>query len=439
MKIHKTSAHSRHINDKSLSRPNYIDAFAGCGGLSLGLERSGWQGLFAIEKDKFAFDTLSANFLESGCRFNYAWPSWLEQRAWAVEALLAEHRRDLLALRGKVDLLAGGPPCQGFSSAGRRRADDPRNLMVERYLELVEVLEPRLLLLENVRGFTQDFKAGAALSKPKRENFAAQLTRRLSATYHVQSTLLRASDFGVPQTRPRFILIGVRRGTGLPTDPLGDLTSARDIVLHRWGVQASTSAWDAISDLEVGRNELVTCIDSPGFEAIGYGGPLSVFQVAMRDDFDGVPSDTRLAKHTAQIRERFADIIDLCRDQGRSTRSLSPSMREQFGLRKLVTRVLDPEKPAPTVTSMPDDLIHYSEPRALTVRENARLQTFPDWFVFRGKYTTGGHLRRLEVPRFTQVANAVPPLLAEILGERLRTYCLAADTADVTMPVAIGY
>lgn len=435
MEISKTLMQPTYSDQKLLMRPNYIDVFAGCGGLSLGLERSGWQGLFAIEKDQFAFDTLSANFLETGCRFNYAWPSWLRKRAWTVEALLAEHKRDLLELRGKVDLLAGGPPCQGFSSAGRRRADDPRNLMVERYLELVEVLEPRLLLLENVRGFTQDFKAGAGPSKPKRENFAAQLTRRLSATYHVQSTLLRASDFGVPQTRPRFILIGVRQGIGLPTEPLGDLTGARDVVLHRWGIQAHTSAWDAISDLEVGRNELTACNDSPGFEAIGYCGPLSPFQVAMRDSFDGSPSDTRLAKHTAQIRERFADIIDACRDQGRSTRSLSPAMREHFGLRKLATRVLDPEKPAPTITSMPDDLIHYSEPRTLTVRENARLQTFPDWFVFRGKYTTGGHLRRLEVPRFTQVANAVPPLLAEILGERLRTYCLINDMTDAAKSI----
>ena len=75
---------------------------------------------------------------------------------------------------------------------------------------------------------------------------------------------------------------------------------------------------------------------------------------------------------------------------------------------------------------MPDDLIHYCEPRTLTVRENARLQTFPDWFEFRGKYTSGGHRRRVEVPRFTQVANAVPPLLAEILGECLRTHCLLA-------------
>jgi DNA (cytosine-5)-methyltransferase 1 len=94
-------------------------------------------------------------------------------------------------------------------------------------------------------------------------------------------------------------------------------------------------------------------------------------------------------------------------------------MRARFGLKKMALRVLDPDRPSPTITSMPDDLLHYSEPRTLTVRENARLQTFPDWYSFQGKYTTGGHLRKQEVPRFTQVANAVPPLVARAIGEAL--------------------
>ena len=94
--------------------------------------------------------------------------------------------------------------------------------------------------------------------------------------------------------------------------------------------------------------------------------------------------------------------------------------------------MLDPDRPSPTITSMPDDLIHYSEPRTLTVRENARLQSFPDWYAFQGKYTTGGHLRKKEVPRFTQVANAVPPLVARAIGEML-----AALMADAT-PASLG-
>jgi DNA (cytosine-5)-methyltransferase 1 len=117
--------------------------------------------------------------------------------------------------------------------------------------------------------------------------------------------------------------------------------------------------------------------------------------------------------------DRFERIIDECKQEGRLSVQLNREMRERYGIKKMATRVLDPSKPAPTITSMPDDLLHYAEPRTLTVRENARLQTFPDWFAFQGKYTTGGDRRAREVPRFTQVANAVPPLLAELWGEVL--------------------
>ena len=137
----------------------FIDAFAGCGGLSLGLMRAGWTGLFAIEKDNFAFESLRANFLEKKARHSYSWPKWLEQKAWSVEDLLKQHGSNLEKLRGRVTLLAGGPPCQGFSSAGRRRVADPRNKLVDKYLDLVRTLEPKIVLMENVLGITYDFKA----------------------------------------------------------------------------------------------------------------------------------------------------------------------------------------------------------------------------------------------------------------------------------------
>lgn len=418
------------LNDSGGYRPTYVDAFAGCGGLSLGLHRAGWRGLFAIEKDALAFSTLRANFLEEDCRYSYDWPSWLAVQPWTVEELVAGHREQLLALRGKVDLLAGGPPCQGFSSAGRRRADDPRNVLIDQYLELVKILQPKVILLENVRGFTQDFKARSGTQGVAKENAAAELGRQLSAHYTVETRILRACDFGVPQNRPRFILVGVRKDSGLQPAALADLRVSQALVLQQYGISASNSASDAISDLEISRNNLVPCPDSPGFESIDYGSPLTPYQRAMRDGHEGAPADTRLAKHTITIRERFADIIQLCKEEGRSTRQLSPEMRAKFGITKMATRVLDPSLAAPTVTSMPDDLLHYCEPRTLTVRENARLQSFPDWFVFRGKYTTGGHRRRVEVPRFTQVANAVPPLLAEILGHRIREHCFRASVLE---------
>jgi DNA (cytosine-5)-methyltransferase 1 len=151
----------------------------------------------------------------------------------------------------------------------------------------------------------------------------------------------------------------------------------------------------------------------------------------MRGDHKGVVSDTRLARHRDDIRERFADLIKICGEEGRLNVNLSPATRKAYKLKKAALRVMDPLRPAPTITSLPDDLLHYSEPRTLTVRENARLQSFPDWFEFHGKYTTGGLLRRKEVPRFTQVANAVPPLLAEQLGLALITLLRASKHFNV--------
>jgi len=406
--------------------PTYVDVFAGCGGLSLGLHRAGWRGLFAVEKDTFAFETLSANFLKQDSRFVFDWPNWLKKAPTTIEDLLRDHGDELRQLRGKIDMLVGGPPCQGFSSAGRRRVDDPRNSLVERYLELVEVLQPRILLLENVRGFTLDFKAKPEKGMREQENAAARLRRRLSSTYDVETQILRASDFGVPQNRPRFILVAVRKGSDALSGALDDLKATAAIVTQRHGIGLFNSAADAISDLELARNETLPCLDSKGFEAIGYDKPLTAFQRAMREGCNAPPGDTRLAKHTQRVRERFADIIEICSTECKGARQLNTEMRERLGIKKLTTRVLDPNLPAPTITSMPDDLLHYSEPRTLTVRENARLQSFPDWFKFQGKYTTGGHRRRTEVPRFTQVANAVPPLLAEILGTRIRQHCLSA-------------
>jgi DNA (cytosine-5)-methyltransferase 1 len=407
--------------------PRFIDVFAGCGGLSLGLLRSGWRGLFAIEKDACAFATLSKNLIGSDARYRFAWPDWLEAKAWTIESFMDEHRAELGKLRGTVDLLAGGPPCQGFSSAGRRRPADPRNQLVARYLEFVDLVEPRMVLIENVRGITLDFVARG--EEGERRNFAADIIESLTKHYHVFSNTLTCSDYGIPQSRPRFFIVALHktRAAGIPPalDPFARLDEARLAFLEKRGLAASVSSCQAISDLERGRTGVKPCPDSKGFDALKSPQPQSNFQTAMADGFNGPVSDTRLARHLPHIVERFESIIEECKRAGRLNVQLNREMREHYGIKKMATRVLDPDKPAPTITSMPDDLLHYAEPRTLTVRENARLQTFPDWYVFQGKYTTGGDRRAREVPRFTQVANAVPPLLAELWGEMLLDICKA--------------
>ena len=395
--------------EQRMAAPVFVDAFAGCGGLSLGLMRAGWKGLFAIEKDPCAFDTLSANL-------SYKWPRGIEQKPWDIHGLLSM-RRDVLAnLAGKVDLLAGGPPCQGFSHIGRRRPDDPRNQLFKAYLELVELLQPRLLLLENVRGFTCNFRVPG---EDPVENFAESLQRRLQVHYDVACKIVHAANFGIPQTRPRYFLVAALKNLGIKGEVesvFGNLEWQVSNFLAERQLPRWPTARDAISDLEIARNGTVPSRDSDGFEEISYKGPRTTYQRWMREKCKGAPTDTRLARHRPDIRERFRAIIDACREEGQLKATVPAGIREQHGMKKMVTRVLDPFESAPTITSLPDDLLHYSEPRTLTVRENARLQSFPDWFKFKGKYTTGGNRRRNEVPRFTQVANAVPPLLAEQLG-----------------------
>ena len=389
--------------------PVFVDAFAGCGGLSLGLMQAGWTGLFAIEKDPCAFETLSANLF-------YDWPTGIEQKSWDIHSLLSMRRDVLENLSGKVDLLAGGPPCQGFSHAGRRRPDDPRNQLFKTYLELVDILQPRLLILENVRGFTCDFKASG--EEPV-ENFAESLQQWLQVHYDVAYQIIHAENCGIPQTRPRYFLVAALKNLGVKKridTVFDDLEQQVGSFLGDRQLPRRPTARDAISDLEIDRNGTAPSRDSKGFEEISYNGPRTAYQKLMRGECKESPTDTRLARHRPDIRERFKAIISTCREEGRLKMTIPAEIREAHGMRKMVTRVLDPLDTAPTITSLPDDLLHYSEPRILTVRENARLQSFPDWFKFKGKYTTGGNRRRNEVPRFTQVANAVPPLLAEQLG-----------------------
>lgn len=411
---------------RSSAKPlTFIDAFAGCGGLSLGLMQAGWTGRFAIERDKFAFSTLKANLLAKDSPYIYAWPHWLPKEPIGIVELLSKYGEQLEALAGNVDVLVGGPPCQGFSSAGRRQHDDPRNQLFASYLNLVDIVKPKAVLIENVRGFTLDFNAGDEV-----KNFSQALKARLSDIYTVHEQLLDLSIFGVPQARTRYFILAFRAELNV-SNPFVHLISRLPTFLRSLGLTAPVSSGAAISDLEIQRNGTQPSTESKGFVETRYTGPLTHYQKLMNAGHQ-VPTDLRLARHAEGIAARFKEIIELSHAQGRLNTSIGAEMRARFGLKKLALRVLDPDRPSPTITSMPDDLLHYSEPRTLTVRENARLQTFPDWYSFQGKYTTGGHRRKQEVPRFTQVANAVPPLAARAIGEAL-TDLLTATPSERDM------
>jgi DNA (cytosine-5)-methyltransferase 1 len=273
----------------------------------------------------------------------------------------------------------------------------------------VKMVRPTAVLIENVRGFTVDFQGDS-----RTDNYSTKLVEALSEDYDVNDALLNLTQFGVPQNRVRYFVLAFRKGVKA-NEPFNALIKMLPGFLRSMGLRVPVTSWAAISDLEVTRCGSEPSVETRGFQQICYKGPLSKYQKLMSSEF-GAPGDLRLANHKAAVAGRFAEIIELCHAEGRLNTTISEEIRERFGLKKRALRVLDPERPSPTITSMPDDLLHYKEPRILTVRENARLQSFPDWFEFKGKYTTGGERRRYEVPRYTQVANAVPPLAAHALG-----------------------
>jgi DNA (cytosine-5)-methyltransferase 1 len=411
----------RNVNPRA-----FVDLFAGCGGLSLGLTQSGWRGVFAVERDRMAFDTFALNFLHGPRSVRFAWPMWLEQRAWPIDELLETHESEFRSIRGTIDLVAGGPPCQGFSFAGRREKDDPRNQLFTRYVQLVDDLRPRALVVENVPGMRVAHGAserrGLCLPGPKPRSYFQRLVDSLhDLNYVAEGCLLDASRFGVPQRRPRLIVIGLSREIAerLPGGVRAvfrHIEECRVAQLAELGLPNQVSACDAISDLETSGHRLRPCEDpdSPsGFSELVHERPRTRYQKLMHAGANSQAMNSmRLARHTKEVSNRFRDIINSCRQGVR----MSDHDRDRFGLLKHRVYPMSPSLPAPTITTLPDDVIHYSDPRILTVRESARLQSFPDWFEFRGKFTTGGNRRKKECPRYTQVGNAVPPLLARAIG-----------------------
>lgn len=412
---------------------SFIDLFSGCGGLSLGLMNSGWHGVFAIEQSPDAFKTLMHNLIEEGehnagnPRFN--WPRWLEKGPHEVAEFVRTRQRRLVAMSGEIQLVAGGPPCQGFSFAGKRTGKDPRNELFKHHLEVVDIIQPALVLMENVQGIDTAFGASKKPRKKRhgrpRKSYANRIRETLEEHgYKVQQHVLKAADFGVPQFRPRYFTLGIRNDLLLGMDEpdlqevLAKIRSAflRD---HGLPVRRPVTVSDAISDLTTASKRLVKCVDeeSPsGFKEIAYQRPVTRYQKLMHAGMNGrAPNSLRLVNHRPETVERFQNILRTCRKGVQ----LSDEDRLRLGIRKTAIVPLAPGQPSHTLTTLPDDLLHYAEPRIHTVREHARLQSFPDWFEFRSKYTTGGDRRTRECPRYTQVGNAVPPLLAEIIGEAL--------------------
>lgn len=394
------------------TQPTYIDLFAGCGGLSLGLYNAGWKGLFAIEKSPDAFKTLKHNLIDNKNHFN--WPAWLPKESVEIDNAIKLHKDNFEKLKNKVDLVAGGPPCQGFSMAGRRNENDQRNNLIKSYIDFIKIIKPKILFFENVKGFTMEFKK----NKDKGKEYSSYVENALNrAGYFVKGELVNFGEYGIPQKRTRFILVGVRKDLANASKELAEtffttIKENRHSFLSDKNLTVNTNLNDAISDL-LKENGLKESPDTKGFQAGIYSKTNSSYQTLMRKGIvDEIADSHRFPKHRPDIIEKFNVILSTCK----KNKDIDSKTREYFNIKKHTIIPLDKNDKSPTITTLPDDYIHYSEPRILTVREYARIQSFPDWYQFKGKYTTGGKLRTKEVPRYSQIGNAIPPLFGEQSG-----------------------
>ncbi len=390
-----------------MKKLTYIDLFSGCGGLALGLHNAGWQGLFAVEKSADAFKTLYSNQIEKKQNFN--WPQWLEKTNHDINDILNKHEEKLKSLKSKVKLIAGGPPCQGFSMAGRRKEDDDRNKLINSYIKFVELVEPELLFFENVKGFTIGFKKG----NKRGQAYSTYVVDKLEKLgYDVQGEIVDFSEYGVPQKRQRYILVGSKKRNAKKF--FLQIMKNRTDFFKSKKINDVNSLSDAISDL-LQSNGTKPSPDTKGFEAGVYNKAQSAYQKLMRASkplTNTIADSHRFAKHKKETIEKFQYILK----NSTKNKNISDAIKAKYKMKKRTTVPLCEDSCTPTLTTLPDDYIHYCEPRILTVREYARIQSFPDDYEFKAGYTTGGERRKKDVPRYTQIGNAIPPLFGEQAG-----------------------
>jgi DNA (cytosine-5)-methyltransferase 1 len=519
----------------------HIELFAGCGGMSLGLEAAGYELYFANELSPMAAETFAYNLLNESLEENKNVKNtfWIRSQYPKTEIkqrlrenpfeaftgnytdvngksdlkgklLIGDINQLLIILkknpilvrkirRENIELLSGGPPCQSFSLAGKREKDNHKNTLPLSFAQIAGIIRPKIVLLENVKGITSPFTENG-------EKFYAWL--EVAKTFALEGyvpicMMLNSKYFGVAQNRPRFILIAYR--LDIFDSILKKINVKKDILLKAKSfyvkVRKSTKELNKITieDLDYydidDNPELFDGIIFPKMtthegkfitasEAIGdirktkvshkisnvtngYGEKLNITfsKIDLPENYVIQNHDPREHRFDVKARFRFYQVINefqnglkkcasdlfsgkpveqetldklfkefsnynlFFKNQNQEEYYKQPKdITEVQNLIKIIPskkhsqRALKEYEPAPAQLTIPDDLCHYhmENLRTLTVREMARFQSFPDWFEFKSKVTTGGKMRRFEVPQYTQVGNAVPPLLAKALGQAIK-------------------
>lgn len=526
----------------------HIELFAGCGGMSLGLDSAGFELFFANELSPMAGETFAYNILNENLnslskeKKNASKSIWiksnypendlenrLRENPFSTstgkfsdlntninlkEKLLIgniDHLLDFFDNNPKIvkelktkniDLISGGPPCQSFSLAGRREKNNHKNQLPLSFAKFAGLVKPKTVLLENVKGITAPFTEEDEEGKHK---YYAWL--EVSKAFALEGfvpicMMLNSKYFGVPQNRPRFILQAYRKDVFTKMKKLyakneilltsekfynlvitnkNNLENITEKNFKYYDIENNPELFDGIilpkkSHLN---NDFITTSDaiedikntSVTYELNKTNGQYAnLLNAIFSNDLN---SSTQIKNHEVRThnflvksRFRFYQVIeqfqnglkkgatdlftgkDISKEvldklkiefskhellfldnNGEEISKVATNIEIETLIKSIPTRkhsqrALRKLEPAPAQLTIPDDLCHYDpdEPRTLTVREMARFQSFPDWYEFRSKVTTGGDMRKFQVPQYTQVGNAVPPLLAKAIGETIKKH-----------------
>lgn len=367
---------------------NSIDLFSGCGGMTLGFSWAGFKSILASDIDENCEKTFATNFPD------------VPFLCGNLSDFKKSDFDNYLKLES-VDVIIGGPPCQGFSLANKRRnsaSDDPRNRLFYEFVKTIEWYNPKSFVMENVKGLLS-MQSGQVIKQILKEFESAG-----TFGYEVDYKVLKASDYGVPQSRERVILIGVRKDLGmLPKFP--SRTAQKDVTVN-----------EAISDLpQINAGE--------GEERMTYGSTYqNKYQKLMRKNSDAVYNHVAM-KHTKRVIERFEaikpgkNLLDVWETHGAVQRG-NPTEKSKIKFSQNNLRLIA-DKPAPTIAaSFQSNFIHPTLHRNFTAREGARLQSFPDDFIFEGMRTKMSWEKGLS--QYQQIGNAVPPMMAYEIAKTLK-------------------
>lgn len=337
-----------------------LDLFCGAGGLSLGFERAGFSVVKAIDFDKWAIET-----------YNY-------NRGKKVGEVrdVTTIDQDYIKNIGKVDGIIGGPPCQGFSTSGQRLIDDNRNKLYREYFRILEQVSPKFFVIENVTGLLTFAKGAVKNDIIKRAN---------NLGYNLFLNTLDTSKFGIPQTRLRVFFIGIKKEL------------CEDDFVFPVGDKKPITILEAIGDLP----------------SLDKGEDNTKYSCAPKTDYQRYIRDgmTELYNHVLSVHtEKTKKTLSLI-PEGGSIMDIPENLREGRNYHALL-RKMDRNRPALCIDTGHRTYFHYEELRIPSTREVARLQSFPDSFIFIGPRND----------QQKQVGNAVPPILAEKIAISIKKY-----------------